>query len=234
MVLGTALLACATILSCSSKPANFPDKRAEMVTRQLKQRGIRDPRVLAAFATIPREEYVIEKYRDHAYDDLEVPSGFKQSLDRPFENAIMIEALEIDPSDKVLEVGTGSGYLASLLSKIGSKVYTIEIVPEIADDARKRLSRLGYTNIEVKTGDGFLGWPEHAPFDAIVMTASPNRIPKPITEQLKEGGRLVLPLGGSEKFQELVLFRKKDGKMVEEAKLSPTAFEPMKGKILEN
>lgn len=229
----SVLLVSGPLAGCSRKPQSFDEQRAEMVRQQLKQRGIRNPRVLSAFRAVPREEYVLERYRDHAYDDLEVPSGFKQTLDRPFENAIMIEALEIGPSDTVLEVGTGSGYLASLLSRIAKQVYTIEIVPDIAHDARQRLRKLGYTNIEVKTGDGFVGWPEHAPFDAIVMAASPNRIPTPIAEQLKEGGSLVLPLGGAEKFQELMLFRKKDGKMVQEAKLSPTTFEPMKGKILE-
>ena len=219
--------------SCSGKPKTFEEKRDEMVQRQLEQRGIREANVLAAFRAVPREEFVMEKFRDHAYDDVEAPSGFGQSLDRPFENAIMIKALDIGPNDRVLEVGTGSGYLASLIAKIAKEVYTIEIEPDIAEDARQRLARLGFENITVKTGDGFVGWSEHAPFDAIVMAASPNRIPEPIAKQLKEGGKLVLPLGGTEKFQQLVLFVKKDGKMVEKTKLSPTTFVPMKGKILE-
>jgi len=221
------------ITACSGKPATLEEKRAEMVRTQLKQRGIRNEAVLKAFLTVPREEYVIEKYKGNAYDDLEAQSGFGQSLDRPYENSIMINALSLEPGDKILEVGTGSGYLASLLATIASKVYSIEIEPDIAEDARKRLKRLGYNNIVVKTGDGFIGWPEHAPFDAIVMTASPNRVPGPIAKQLAEGGKLVLPLGGTEKFQVLVLFEKVNGKMVEKQKLSPTTFVPMKGKILE-
>lgn len=233
-VLVALSLAVALQASCSRKPKIIEEKRADMVERQLKRRGIRDERVLAAFNSVPREEFVIEKFREHAYDDIEAPSGFGQSLDRPFENAIMIRALDVGPGDRVLEVGTGSGYLASLLAKVAKEVYTIEIEPEIAEDARQRLMRLGYDNIVVKTGDGFLGWPEHAPFDAIVMAASPNRIPGPIAKQLAEGGRLVLPLGGADKFQQLVLFIKKNGRMVEEMKLSPTSFMPMKGIIEKN
>lgn len=229
----TIFVATAILASCSGKPATSEEKRAEMVRTQLKQRGIRNKSILKAFMTVPREEYVIEKYKENAYDDVEAPSGFGQSLDRPYENAIMINALDIEPGDRILEVGTGSGYLASLMAAIAGNVYSIEIEPEIAEDARKRLKRLGYDNIFVRTGDGFVGWPEHAPFDAIVMTASPNRIPAPIADQLVEGGRLVLPLGGTEKFQELVLFKKVNGKMIEKKRLSPTTFVPMKGKILE-
>lgn len=227
------LIVAASVCGCSRKPPSIEEQRAEMVSRQIEQRGIRDPRILNAFRQIPREEFVLEKFRDHAYDDLEAPSGFGQSLDRPFENAIMIKALEIGPEDRVLEVGTGSGYLASLLGRMAREVYTIEIEPEIAQDARERLKRLGYANIEVRTGDGFIGWPEHAPFDAIVMAASPNRVPEPLEKQLAEGGRIVLPLGGSEKFQVLTLFRKKGGKLVKETEITPTTFVPMKGKILE-
>jgi protein-L-isoaspartate(D-aspartate) O-methyltransferase len=227
------LIVAAVVCGCSRKPKSLEEQRSEMVRTQIRNRGIRDEAILKAFGAVPREEYVIDKYREHAYDDIEAPSGFGQSLDRPFENAIMIRALDVGPGDRVLEVGTGSGYLASLLAKIAKEVYTIEIEAEIAEDARQRLSKLGYENITVKTGDGFIGWAEHAPFDAIVMAASPNRIPGPIAKQLAEGGRLVLPLGGTEKFQQLVLFIKKNGRMVEKMKLSPTSFVPMKGKILE-
>jgi protein-L-isoaspartate(D-aspartate) O-methyltransferase len=232
----SAVMAIALLLSLQgscSKPKSLEEQRSEMVRTQIKNRGIRDEAILKAFNSVPREEYVIEKYREHAYDDLEAPSGFGQSLNRPFENAIMIRALDLGPGDRVLEVGTGSGYLASLIGKIAKEVYTIEIEPDIAEDARQRLKRLGYGNITVKTGDGFVGWAEHAPFNAIIMAASPNRVPAPLKKQLAEGGRLVLPLGGSEKFQQLVLFIKKDGRMVEKMKLSPTSFVPMKGKILE-
>ena len=230
----SAILAIALLLSLQgscSKPKSLEEQRAKMVRTQIKNRGIKDEAILKAFGAVPREEYVIEKYREHAYDDLEAPSGFGQSLNRPFENAIMIRALDLGPGDRVLEVGTGSGYLASLIAKVAKEVYTIEIEPDIAEDARQRLKRLGYGNITVKTGDGFIGWVEHAPFDAIIMAASPNRVPAPLKKQLAEGGRLVLPLGGTEKFQQLVLFIKKNGRMVEKMKLSPTSFVPMKGII---
>jgi len=220
--------------SCSRKPKTFAERRAEMVERQIEMRGITEETILKAFGTVPREEFVIEKFREHAYDDVEAPSGFGQSLDRPYENALMIKALDVRPGERVLEVGTGAGYLASLLSRIAGEVYSIEIEPEIAEDARKRLKRLGYDNVEVKTGDGFLGWPEHAPFDAIVMAASPNRVPEPLKKQLAEGGRIVLPLGGAEKFQILTLFVKVDGKLVKKAEITPTTFVPMKGIIEKN
>ncbi len=217
--------------SCTRKPKTLEEQRAEMVERQIEMRGITEGTILKAFDTVPREEFVIEKFREHAYDDVEAPSGFGQSLDRPYENALMIKALDIGPGERVLEVGTGAGYLASLLSRIAGEVYSIEIEPEIAEDARQRLKRLGYDNVEVKTGDGFLGWPEHAPFDAIVMAASPNRVPEPLKKQLAEGGRIVLPLGGAEKFQVLTLFEKVDGKLVKKAEITPTTFVPMKGII---
>jgi len=229
LVIGTALLCSA----CTRKPASFEEKRAEMVRTQIEQRGIKHEGIKKAFLAVPREEFVIDEYKDRAYEDNEAPIGHGQSLDRPFENAIMLLALDIDPGERALEVGTGSGYLASLMAQLADEVFTIEIVPEIADMARAHIQRLGYGNIHVKTGDGFIGWPEHAPFHAIVMTASPNKVPEPLAEQLAEGGRIVLPMGGTEKFQELVLFEKKDGKLVEKTRLIPATFVPMKGKILE-
>ncbi|MBN1283468.1 MAG: protein-L-isoaspartate(D-aspartate) O-methyltransferase [Proteobacteria bacterium] len=204
-----------------------------MVRTQIEGRGITGSEIIRAFLAVPREEFVIAPYKERAYEDNEAPIGYEQSLDRPYENALMIHALNIRPASRVLEVGTGSGYLASLIAQIAKEVYTIEIVPEIADMARGHIARLGYDNIIVKTGDGFIGWPEHAPFDAIVMTASPNRVPKPLEEQLAEGGRIVLPMGGTEKFQLLVLFEKKGGKLVERAKLMPAVFVPMQGIILD-
>ncbi len=233
LMLSVAAVALLIIGNCSREPKTFVEQRAEMVRVQLKQRGIRDERLLSAFESVPREEFVISEYIDKAYDDIEAPIGHGESLDRPFENAVMLMALAIKPQDKVLEVGTGSGYLAALMSHLADRVFTIEIVPEIAAEARDRLKKLGYDKVEVRTGDGFLGWPEHAPFDAIVMAASPPRVPEPLAKQLAESGRLVLPLGGAEKFQLLVLYTKKNGKLVETAKLSPTTFVPMKGKILE-
>lgn len=204
-----------------------------MVRTQIEQRGIKDPKILNSFLIVPREEFVLPQFKQNAYDDVEAPLGHGQTLDRPYENAEMIRALEIKPADRVLEVGTGSGYLASLMSKIAKDVYTIEIEPDIAAEARDRIKKLGYSNIEVVTGDGFLGLPDRAPFDAIVLTCSPDTVPKPLMDQLAEGGRLLLPLGGAKKFQELVLYKKENGRFVESRRISPTTFTPMKGKALE-
>ncbi len=228
-----SLAAAIAVSACSRKPEPFEEQRKDMVRKQIEQRGIQDRSIVNAFMSVPREEFVTDKYKDRAYEDNEAPIGYEQSLDRPYENALMILALDIQPHEKVLEVGTGSGYLASLMSRIAKEVYTIEIVPEIADMARAHIARLGYKNIEIKTGDGFVGWPEHAPFDAIVLTCSPDEMPKPLVEQLAEGGRLVLPMGGTEKFQELILYEKTGGEFKQKARLSPTEFVPMKGKILE-
>lgn len=219
-------------VSCS-KPQNFEEQRRAMVERQILWRGITDQKILDALLAVPREEFILPQYKDKAYADLEVPIGNKQTLDRPYEDAFMINALNLNPTDRVLEVGTGGGYLAALISKIAKEVYTIEILPKIAQTARERLSKLGYENIKVKTGDGFLGWPEHAPFNAIVLTCSPSEVPKPLIEQLAEGGRIVLPLGGEEKFQELLLYIKKGGKLTGPTRLAAFTFVPMKGKILD-
>ncbi|MFA4873963.1 MAG: protein-L-isoaspartate(D-aspartate) O-methyltransferase [bacterium] len=233
LIITAAIIAAASASACSQKPKPFALQRADMVKYQLKQRGITDPAILNAFMSVPREEYVLPSFRDHTYDDVEAPSGFGQSLDRPYENAVMLRALVLKPTDRVLEVGTGSGYLSSLMSRIARDVYTIEIEGPIAQDATERVRRLGYENVHVKQGDGFLGWPEYAPFNAIVMTCSPPELPKPLVEQLAEGGRIVLPLGGTEKFQELVMYEKKEGKLIGPRPLAPTEFVPMKGKILD-
>jgi protein-L-isoaspartate(D-aspartate) O-methyltransferase len=222
-----------SLASCSRKSLPFGEQRAAMVKEQLEQRGITSKSILDAFRTVPREEFVLPQFAEHAYDDVEAPIGFGQSLDRPYENAEMIDALQIGAGDRVLEVGTGSGYLASLISRIAKEVYTIEIEPDIANMARTHIEKLGYKNIFPKTGDGFLGWPEKAPFNAIVLTCSPDKVPKPLEEQLAEGGRLLLPLGGKEKFQELILYKKENGQFKEIRRVAPTEFVPMKGKILQ-
>lgn len=218
---------------CPGRRATFDQQREAMVREQLERRGIADHKILNAFRDVPREEFVLPRHRGHAYDDVEAPVGFGQSLDRPYENAVMIQALGLGARDRVLEIGTGIGYLTAVMSRIAPEVYTIEIEPDIAEAARRTLARTGFANIKVKTGDGFLGWPEHAPFDAIIMGCSPDRVPEPLAEQLAEGGRLLLPLGGTEKFQELVLYTKRNGKLIETRRIAPTTFSPMKGKILE-
>lgn len=219
--------------ACSKKQTSFEGKRAQMVRVQLEQRGFTNKDILNAFRFVPREEFVLPNYRDNAYDDLEVPIGQGQTMDRPYDDAIMIEALSLSPQDRVLEVGTGSGYLAALMSRVAKEIYTIEIDEVLAKNAKDRLERLRYDNIHVMAGDGFLGWPEFAPFDAIVLSCSPPRVPEPLKDQLAEGGWLLLPLGGTQKFQQIILYTKKNEKFTEVRRLAPVTFAPMKGKILE-
>lgn len=227
------LLICSAIAACSSCKKSMQTKQQSMVERQIRFRGISDKEVLRVMREVPREEFVLPQYRDKAYDDLEVPIGEDQTLDRPYEDALMLTSLKLKPTDRVLEVGTGSGYLSALMSQLAKEVYTIEILPALGNRAREILHRLGYHNVEVKIGDGFVGWEEHAPFDVILLTCSPTEVPKPLKDQLAEGGRLILPLGGEEKFQELLLYTKKDGKFVLERRIAPTTFVPMKGMVEE-
>lgn len=226
IVLATLFVA---MSACQSKTETPEVAREKMVKYQLIQRGIVDAQVLYAFSTVPREEFVLPEYKTRAYEDAEVPIAFGETLDRAYENAVMLEALDIQPTDTVLEVGTGSGYLSALISKIAQKVYSIEIDTKLAQEAISNHANIGIKNVEVKTGDGFLGWPEVSPFQKIVMTCSPEKIPEPLIAQLTEGGRLIAPIGGDEKFQMLTLFTKKNGKLVEMKKLSPTTFTPMRG-----
>lgn len=228
------LLAIVLLPSCSGKPEPLSEKHDDMINDQLVRRGITDEAVIRAMREVPREQFVLPKYRDKAYDDVEAPIAFGEALNRPYEDAVMLGAVDIKPSDRVLEIGTGTGYVTSLMSGMAKVVYTIEIEPSYADEARRNFKKLNYDNIHVKTGDGFLGWPEKAPFDVIIMMCSPPHIPKPLEDQLAEGGRMLLPLGGNEKFQELVLYTKKDGRLTETRRLAPTTFAPMKGIILED
>lgn len=225
------VLTIGSLIACSHQTTSPEQQREEMIRTQIIQRGINDEQILRAFREVPREQYVLPKFKDHAYDDNETPIGYEQTLDRPYENALMIKALNLKPSDRVLEVGTGSGYLSSLLSRIVTEVYSIDLDPRFVREASERTLRLGYQNVHIKQADGFLGWPEHAPFNAMIMTCSPDAIPKPLIEQLAEGGHIVLPIGGEQRFQELVLFQKRDGKLTEEARLLPAEFVPMQGII---
>ena len=175
----------------------------------------------------PRHEFVPLKYRRHAYFDMSLPIGFGQTISSPFIVAYMTEALAPQPTDRVLEIGTGSGYQAAILSPLVNEVYTIEIVDELAGRAKKTLHRLGYKNVHVKAGDGYQGWPEHAPFDKIIVTCSPERVPEPLVRQIRDGGRMIIPVG--ERYQQtLYLLKKRQGEMVTES-LRPTLFVPMTG-----
>jgi protein-L-isoaspartate(D-aspartate) O-methyltransferase len=203
--------------------------REAMVKDQLAARGIRDPRVLEAMTEVPRHEFVPQAVRSLAYADGPLPIGQGQTISQPFIVAFMTEVLELSKDDTVLEVGTGSGYQAAILGKIAKEVYTIEIVPALAESAQKLLEKLRFENVHVRQGDGYLGWPEKAPFDAIIVTCAPDHVPEPLVNQLKEGGRLVIPVGEQGGVQQLVLLRKKDGKILQENKLD-VRFVPMTGK----
>jgi protein-L-isoaspartate(D-aspartate) O-methyltransferase len=205
----------------------FTKQRLRMVERQIRARGIRDQAVLEALKKTPRHRFVPETYRHLSYEDHPLPIGQNQTISQPFIVAYMTEAAEISPQDKVLEIGTGSGYQAAILGEIAKEVYSIEIIPELAERARQTLGELGYKNIQVRAGNGYLGWPEHAPFDAIIVTAAPDEIPKALVEQLAVNGKMVIPVGVGD--QEMVIITKtKDG--VVEKRTMPVRFVPMTGK----
>jgi protein-L-isoaspartate(D-aspartate) O-methyltransferase len=205
---------------------DFEGARRRMVDEQIAARGVRDPRVLAAMLAVPRHELVPEAVRAHAYEDRPLPIGEGQTISQPYIVAVMTELLALDGSERVLEVGTGSGYQAAVLSGLASEVYTIEIVPELARRAAADLARLGYANVHVREGDGYGGWPEQAPFDAIVVTAAPDHVPEPLVAQLALGGRMVVPVGGL--IQDLVLVRREADGVRQEHGLG-VRFVPMTG-----
>lgn len=198
-----------------------------MVEQQLRPRGIRDERVIVAMAKVPREEFLPENFRNQAYADSALPIGHDQTISQPFIVAVMTEQLRLEPNDRVLEIGTGSGYQAAVLAELVKDVYTIEIVEPLAKEASARLARLGYNNAHAKVGDGYQGWPEVAPFDAIIVTCAPDKVPSPLTQQLKDGGRMIIPVGAGID-QQLYLLEKKNGELAQTAIL-PVRFVPMVG-----
>ena len=207
--------------------------RQRMVDDDLRGRGIRDARVLKVMGEVPRHLFVDKRQRDQAYADHPLPIGEGQTISQPYVVALMTEALKPKPSDRVLEIGTGSGYQAAVLAGIVKAVYTIEIRKTLADSAAEKLKELGYRNVTVKYADGYFGWPEHAPFDAIIVTASANHIPPPLIKQLKEGGKLIIPLGSTVFYQTLTLVTKKKGGELSVEQLGPVAFVPMTGEARE-
>jgi protein-L-isoaspartate(D-aspartate) O-methyltransferase len=213
-------------VSESNPEGDFKSMREKMVETQIKGRGVKDPRVLSALLKVERDRFVPEEYINSAYSDQPLPIGEGQTISQPYIVAIMTELLELKGEEKVLEIGTGSGYQAAILGELVKEVYTIEIIETLASMAKKRLSGLGYQNIKVKAGDGYLGWPEAAPFDAIIITAAPDHIPKPLIEQLKEGGRMIVPVGTYT--QELKKIIKRSGK-IETTDIIPVVFVPMTG-----
>lgn len=200
-----------------------------MVETQIVARGVRNPRVLAAMREVPRHLFVEADQREHAYDDGPLPIGVKQTISQPYIVALMTELLDLGPNEKVLEIGTGSGYQSAVLARVAGRVNSIEIIPELAQRSAERLKRLGYENVTVREGDGYRGWPEEAPFDGIIVTAAPERIPQPLLDQLAPGGRMVIPVGGF--FQELKVFRKDANGRISEESILPVRFVPMTGEI---
>ncbi len=204
-------------------------RRQAMVEHDLKGRGIRDARLLAVMGKVPRHLFVAERERDKAYGDFPLPIGEGQTISQPYVVALMTEALKLRPTDRVLEIGTGSGYQAAVLAELVRAVFSIEIRQSLADMAAQRLPLLGYRNVQVRYGDGYFGWQEAAPFDAIIITAAANHIPPPLIKQLKEGGRLILPLGSTTFYQTLTLVTKKKGGELAVEQMGPVAFVPMTG-----
>jgi protein-L-isoaspartate(D-aspartate) O-methyltransferase len=208
--------------------ATFEQQRKRMVDEEIVNAGVKNERVIESMRTTPRHEFVPLKDRKNAYYDMALPIGEGQTISAPFIVAYMTEALDPKPTDTVLEIGTGSGYQAAVLSPLVKEVYTIEIVEKLGKSAAKVLEHLKYANVHTKIGDGYQGWPEHAPFDKIIVTCSPEKVPQALVEQLKEGGRMVIPVG--ERYQQMMyLLKKVDGKLVQEA-MQPTLFVPMTGK----
>ena len=209
-----------------SSAKEFNAQRQDLV-ETLKSQGVKSRTVLDALLKVPRHEFVLPAYRNLAYQNRPLPIGHDQTISQPFIVGYMTEAAEIGSAEKVLEIGTGSGYQAAVLAELAKEVYTIEIIPELAAGARTVLSKLGYRNVEVKTGNGYAGWPEHAPFDAIVVTAAPDEVPQALVEQLAVRGKMVIPVGSN--FQQMVIITKSESGVVERRTI-PVRFVPMTGK----
>lgn len=209
------------------QPDKYEPVRHRMVKSQIEDRGISNPAVLSAMKKVPRHLFVPKEYEDEAYNDYPLPIGYGQTISQPYIVAYMTEALRPASKKKVLEIGTGSGYQAAVLAEICEKVYTIEIVRELAKESAERLKKMGYKNIVCKYGDGYIGWPEYAPFDMIMVTAAPESIPQPLIDQLAEGGRLIIPVGAPSAVQELIMIVKRNGK-TEQRRLTFVRFVPFR------
>ncbi len=225
---GCCLVAVLTSTSVTAQSRDpFRDARNKMVSEYIEREGVSNPRVLTSMRTIPRHEFMPLSLRNLAYHDAALAIGYKQTISPPFVVAYMTESIDPQPEDVVLEIGTGSGYQAAILSPLVKEVYSIEIVEQLGKQAAERLKRLGYDNVFTKVGDGYLGWPEHAPFDKIIVTCSPENVPQPLVDQLKDGGKMIIPLG--ERYRQVFhLFEKQDGKL-KATKLINTLFVPMTG-----
>lgn len=220
-----AAVAAASALVAAQDP--WAARRERMVERQVAARGIADSATLAVLRSVPRHEFVPDRYRDAAYDDRPLPIGLGQTISQPYIVGYMTERLRPEATDRVLEVGTGSGYQAAVLAAIVDSVYTIEIFGELARAAEARLDRLGYDNVRVRHGDGYHGWPQAAPFDAVIVTAAAGHIPPALVEQLKPGGRMMIPVGSVHGVQTLILIEKAEDGTVTTQSLLPVRFVPL-------
>ena len=227
MILVLSAIACGAADSSQRATADWDRQRAAMAEEQLRQRDIHAPRVLDAMRRVPRHLFVPEPARSEAYGDHPLPIGHGQTISQPYIVAFMTQAIDVHPTDRVLEIGTGSGYQAAILGELAKEVYTIEIVEPLAERARATLASLGYKNIHVRAGNGYLGWPEHAPFDRVMVTAAPDDIPRALVEQLKVGGLMAIPVG--DVIQELRILRKTDTGL-DTLQTLPVRFVPMTGK----
>jgi protein-L-isoaspartate(D-aspartate) O-methyltransferase len=207
--------------------ADFHVGRERMVREQIESRGITNAPVLAAMRKVPRHEFVPERWVEEAYEDHPLPIGYEQTISQPYIVALMTELVQPTQGAKVLEVGTGSGYQAAILAETGAEVYSIEILEPLAKESAARLQRLGYDKVHVKQGDGYLGWPDQAPFDAIIVTAGAGHIPPPLVKQLKPGGRMVIPVGEAHAEQSLLLVQKGLDGNVTTRKIAPVLFVPL-------
>jgi protein-L-isoaspartate(D-aspartate) O-methyltransferase len=210
-------------------PESYSGEREKMVREQIQARGVKDPSVLKAMRGVARHCFVSSEYLEKAYDDHPVPIGMGQTISQPYIVALMTELLRVKPSDRVLEVGTGSGYQSAVLSGLVSGVFTVEIVPSLAEEAAARLASLGYKNVKIRRGDGYFGWDEYAPFDAIVVTAAPSEIPPRLLKQLKPGGRMCIPVGGPYQVQKLMLIEKLHDGSISTREVIPVRFVPLRG-----
>ena len=220
--------------ACAAEPvtqeeADMAPERERMVERDIAARGVSDPRVLEAMRSVPRHRFVDPRQARGAYGDHPLPIGSGQTISQPYIVAHMTELARPGPGDRALEIGTGSGYQAAVLSPLVEHVYTIEIVPELAERAAAVLDELGYDNVTVRQGDGWAGWPEHAPFEVIVVTAAPDEVPPALVEQLAPGGRLVIPVGPVHAVQELRLIEKSESGALRDRRIAPVRFVPMTG-----
>jgi protein-L-isoaspartate(D-aspartate) O-methyltransferase len=221
-------LFCAYEAGAGAGADDYTAQRAEMVAQQIADRGVRDQRVLNALRKVPRHEFVPDSEKRHAYRDTPLSIGEGQTISQPYIVALMTELALPDATDRVLEIGTGSGYQAAVLSEIVQHVYTIEIEPDLARRAAEVLQQLGYTNVTVRAGDGYMGWEEHAPFDIIVVTAAPEHIPQPLIDQLKPGGRMIAPVGPVFSTQALLVFEKDASGKVSTRNVTPVRFVPLR------